>query len=92
VLRRIFENISYYENHCNQKSDTSFLIFLDSAADQLRLRDLRLAPGDVIATGTPAGVGFTRKPPTFLAPGDIVRSQGGKRSALRNPVVDEAAH
>jgi 2-keto-4-pentenoate hydratase/2-oxohepta-3-ene-1,7-dioic acid hydratase in catechol pathway len=89
VLRRIFENISYYENHCNQKSDTSFLIprLINYACEILRL-----APGDVIATGTPAGVGFTRKPPTFLAPGDIVRSQGGKRSALRNPVVDEAAH
>jgi 2-keto-4-pentenoate hydratase/2-oxohepta-3-ene-1,7-dioic acid hydratase in catechol pathway len=71
VFRHIFENISYYENHCNQKSDTSFLIFLDSAVDQLRLRDL-LVPGDVIATGTPAGVGFTRKPSMFLAPGDIV--------------------
>jgi 2-keto-4-pentenoate hydratase/2-oxohepta-3-ene-1,7-dioic acid hydratase in catechol pathway len=81
VLRRIFENISYYENHCNQKSDTSFLIFLDSATDQLRLRDLRLVPGDVIATGTPAGVGFTRKPPTFLAPGDIVEVEVEKIGA-----------
>jgi 2-keto-4-pentenoate hydratase/2-oxohepta-3-ene-1,7-dioic acid hydratase in catechol pathway len=89
VLRRIFENISYYENHCNQKSDTSFLIFLDSAADQLRLRDIR--PGDVIATGTPAGVGFTRKPPMFLVPGDVVEVEVEKIGVLRNPVVDEAA-
>jgi hypothetical protein len=77
VFRRIFENISYYENHCNQKSDTSFLIFLDSAADQ---RDL-LVPGDVIATGTPAGVGFTRKPSMFLAPGDIVEVEVEKFGA-----------
>jgi hypothetical protein len=80
VFRRIFENISYYENHCNQKSDTSFLIFLDSAADQLRLRDI-LVPGDVIATGTPAGVGFTRKPSMFLAPGDIVEVEVEKIGA-----------
>jgi hypothetical protein len=80
VFRRIFENISYYENHCNQKSDTSFLIFLDSAADQLRLRDI-LVPGDVIATGTPAGVGFTRKPSMFLAPGDIVEVEVEKFGA-----------
>jgi 2-keto-4-pentenoate hydratase/2-oxohepta-3-ene-1,7-dioic acid hydratase in catechol pathway len=48
-------------------------------------------PGDVIATGAPAGVGFTRKPPTFLAPGDVVEVEVEKIGVLRNPVVDEAA-
>jgi 2-keto-4-pentenoate hydratase/2-oxohepta-3-ene-1,7-dioic acid hydratase in catechol pathway len=33
-----------------------------------------LYPGDVIFTGTPAGVGFGRKPPRYLAPGDELRS------------------
>jgi hypothetical protein len=47
--------------------------------------------GDVIATGTPAGVGFTRKPPMFLAPGDVVEVEVEKIGVLRNPVVDEAA-
>jgi 2-keto-4-pentenoate hydratase/2-oxohepta-3-ene-1,7-dioic acid hydratase in catechol pathway len=46
-------------------------------------------PGDVIATGTPAGVGFTRKPPIFLKPGDVVEVQIEKIGTLRNPVIDE---
>ena len=48
-------------------------------------------PGDVIATGTPAGVGFTRKPPMFLVPGDVVEVEVEKIGVLRNPVVDESA-
>jgi 2-keto-4-pentenoate hydratase/2-oxohepta-3-ene-1,7-dioic acid hydratase in catechol pathway len=36
---------------------------------------MTLRPGDVIATGTPAGVGFSRKPPITLQPGDTVRLQ-----------------
>jgi 2-keto-4-pentenoate hydratase/2-oxohepta-3-ene-1,7-dioic acid hydratase in catechol pathway len=48
-----------------------------------------LVPGDVIATGTPAGVGFTRKPPVFLTPGDVVEVEIENIGVLRNPVVDE---
>lgn len=48
-----------------------------------------LAPGDVIATGTPAGVGFARKPPVFLKPGDVVEVEIEKIGVLRNPVVQE---
>jgi 2-keto-4-pentenoate hydratase/2-oxohepta-3-ene-1,7-dioic acid hydratase in catechol pathway len=47
-------------------------------------------PGDAIAAGTPVGVGFTRKPPMFLAPGDIVEVEVEKIGVLRNPVVDAA--
>jgi 2-keto-4-pentenoate hydratase/2-oxohepta-3-ene-1,7-dioic acid hydratase in catechol pathway len=50
-----------------------------------------LEPGDVIATGTPAGVGFTRKPPIFLVPGDVVEVEVEKIGVLRNPIVDERA-
>ena len=48
-----------------------------------------LEPGDVVATGTPAGVGFARKPPRYLQDGDevIIRIQG--IGELRNPVVAE---
>ncbi|MDW8354412.1 MAG: fumarylacetoacetate hydrolase family protein [Bryobacterales bacterium] len=48
-----------------------------------------LEPGDVVSTGTPPGVGFARKPPRFLRPGDevVVRIQGV--GELRNPVVAE---
>jgi 2-keto-4-pentenoate hydratase/2-oxohepta-3-ene-1,7-dioic acid hydratase in catechol pathway len=49
-----------------------------------------LAPGDVIVTGTPAGVGLFRKPPTFLTAGDIVEVEISGIGTLRNVVADEA--
>lgn len=48
-----------------------------------------LSPGDLIFTGTPPGVGFARKPPVFLRPGDTVEVEIEKIGALRNPVVAE---
>ena len=48
-----------------------------------------LEPGDVIATGTPAGVGAMQNPPSFLRAGDIVRIEIDGIGALENPVVDE---
>jgi 2-keto-4-pentenoate hydratase/2-oxohepta-3-ene-1,7-dioic acid hydratase in catechol pathway len=51
---------------------------------------ITLEPGDVIAMGTPAGVGFKRTPPEFLKPGDVVAVSGsGPLGTLENPVVDE---
>jgi 2-keto-4-pentenoate hydratase/2-oxohepta-3-ene-1,7-dioic acid hydratase in catechol pathway len=49
-----------------------------------------LEPGDVIATGTPSGVGFVRKPPRYLEPGDTVRIELERVGVLENPVVAEA--
>jgi 2-keto-4-pentenoate hydratase/2-oxohepta-3-ene-1,7-dioic acid hydratase in catechol pathway len=49
-----------------------------------------LEPGDVIATGTPAGVGFARKPPRWLKPGDQVTVRVEGLGELTNPVVAEA--
>ncbi|MGH2843824.1 MAG: fumarylacetoacetate hydrolase family protein, partial [Solirubrobacteraceae bacterium] len=50
---------------------------------------VELEPGDVIATGTPSGVGFTRKPPRFLTPGQTVRVEVTGVGSLSNPVADE---
>jgi 2-keto-4-pentenoate hydratase/2-oxohepta-3-ene-1,7-dioic acid hydratase in catechol pathway len=50
----------------------------------------RLAPGDVIATGTPGGVGFTREPPVFMKAGDTVIVEIEKIGRLENPVGTEA--
>lgn len=47
---------------------------------------LTLEPGDIIATGTPSGVGFARKPPVLLKPGDVIEVVIEKIGALRNPV------
>jgi 2-keto-4-pentenoate hydratase/2-oxohepta-3-ene-1,7-dioic acid hydratase in catechol pathway len=50
----------------------------------------RLEPGDVIATGTPGGVGAKRKPPLWLKPGDQVEVELDHLGILRNGVSDEA--
>jgi 2-keto-4-pentenoate hydratase/2-oxohepta-3-ene-1,7-dioic acid hydratase in catechol pathway len=49
-----------------------------------------LEPGDVIVMGTPAGVGFVRKPPLWMKEGDIIEVEIERIGVLRNPIVDEA--
>jgi 2-keto-4-pentenoate hydratase/2-oxohepta-3-ene-1,7-dioic acid hydratase in catechol pathway len=72
-----------------QRSNTRNLIFgvPDLIAELSRV--MTLEPGDVIATGTPAGVGFARKPPVFLKPGDQVEISIARIGSLSNPVVAE---
>ncbi|MES2401993.1 MAG: fumarylacetoacetate hydrolase family protein [Pseudomonadota bacterium] len=48
-----------------------------------------LAPGDVIVTGTPGGVGARRQPPVWMAPGDVVEIEVAHVGILRNVVADE---
>ena len=48
-----------------------------------------LVPGDVIATGTPSGVGFSRKPPVFLHDGDVCEVVIERVGTLRNPISKE---
>jgi 2-keto-4-pentenoate hydratase/2-oxohepta-3-ene-1,7-dioic acid hydratase in catechol pathway len=50
--------------------------------------EITLEPGDVIATGTPAGVGVFRDPPIFLEPGDRVRCEIEGIGRLENPIVE----
>jgi len=50
---------------------------------------MTLLPGTVILTGTPSGVGFARKPPVFLKPGDTVEIEIEGIGVLRNPVAAE---
>lgn len=52
---------------------------------------MTLAPGDIISTGTPPGVGFARKPPVFLKPGDEVEVEIEGIGTIRNRVVAEPA-
>ncbi len=49
-----------------------------------------LIAGDVISTGTPEGVGFARKPPLWMKPGDVVEVEIGGIGVLRNPIVAES--
>ncbi|HAX45130.1 MAG TPA: 5-oxopent-3-ene-1,2,5-tricarboxylate decarboxylase, partial [Solibacterales bacterium] len=48
-----------------------------------------LEPGDIISTGTPGGVGFARKPPRWLKPGDEMEVTIDGLGTLKNPVVAE---
>lgn len=72
-----------------QRSNTRELIFRIPEIVEHISSVVTLEPGDVIATGTPAGVGFARKPPRFLQPGDevVIRIQG--LGELRNRCVAE---
>ena len=72
-----------------QNSNTRELVFGVPALIEFISSVVTFEPGDVVATGTPAGVGFVRKPPRYLKDGDevIVRIQG--IGELRNPVVAE---
>lgn len=52
---------------------------------------MTLKPGDILVTGTPAGVGFARKPPLFMKPGDVCEIEVEGIGLLRNPIIDERA-
>lgn len=72
-----------------QQGNTRNMIFTvaDSIAYISQL--MTLEPGDIISTGTPEGVGFQRKPPIFLKPGDTVEVSIEKIGSLKNPVVGQ---
>jgi 2-keto-4-pentenoate hydratase/2-oxohepta-3-ene-1,7-dioic acid hydratase in catechol pathway len=72
-----------------QDSNTSDMVFTCAQLIAFASNFMTLEPGDVLATGTPEGVGFTRKPPLFLKDGDIIELEIEKIGILRNPVVSK---
>jgi acylpyruvate hydrolase len=70
-----------------QRSNTRQLIFKIPDTVEYLSQVMTLDPGDVISTGTPAGVGFTRKPPRWLRPGETVRVEIAGLGVLENPVA-----
>jgi 2-keto-4-pentenoate hydratase/2-oxohepta-3-ene-1,7-dioic acid hydratase in catechol pathway len=71
-----------------QDSRTSNLVFGIPALIEFVSRSITLDPGDIISTGTPAGVGVFRDPPVYLEPGDRVRVEIEGIGSVENPVVD----
>lgn len=69
-----------------QRSTTANMIFRIPRLIAELSRGMTLLPGDVIATGTPEGVGFARKPPEFLQDGDVMEIEIDKIGVLRNRV------
>ena len=74
-----------------QDSNTSSMIFSVARTMVILSEIMTLEPGDLIATGTPEGVGHPRNPPLWLKPGDRISVEIEKIGTLSNPVVDEAA-
>jgi 2-keto-4-pentenoate hydratase/2-oxohepta-3-ene-1,7-dioic acid hydratase in catechol pathway len=72
-----------------QHSNTRELIFKIPELVEFLSSVFTLEPGDIVSTGTPAGVGVARKPPRFLKPGDDVAVRVESIGELRNPVVAE---
>ena len=70
-----------------QDSNTNQLIFGVPELVSFLSETITLEPGDVIATGTPPGVGFARKPPVFLKDGDQMEIEIHKLGTLANPVA-----
>ena len=70
-----------------QDSHTGHMIFSIPRLIAYASTIFTLVPGDVIATGTPAGVGWSRKPQRFMKPGDVVEVEIEGIGTLRNPVV-----
>lgn len=74
-----------------QNSNTSNLVFGPRALISILSQTLTLQPGDVISTGTPAGIGGARKPPAFLQPGDRVEVEVGGIGMLVNTFIAQPA-
>ncbi|MGC1779429.1 MAG: fumarylacetoacetate hydrolase family protein [Xanthobacteraceae bacterium] len=72
-----------------QDSDTADLYFSIEELISYASRSMTLYPGDVIATGSPAGVAFFMKPPQFLQPGDVVRCEIEEVGVIENRVRAE---
>ena len=74
-----------------QDASTDDLIFNVATLISLLSEACTLLPGDLLVTGTPAGVGFARKPPLFMKAGDVCEVEVEGVGTLVNPVVDDPA-
>jgi 2-keto-4-pentenoate hydratase/2-oxohepta-3-ene-1,7-dioic acid hydratase in catechol pathway len=78
---------SYVSGELMQDSQTSDVLFSVQALIECLTRLITLQPGDVVSTGTPAGVGTFRDPPRYLQPGDTVSVEVDRIGVLTNPVT-----
>jgi 2-keto-4-pentenoate hydratase/2-oxohepta-3-ene-1,7-dioic acid hydratase in catechol pathway len=73
-----------------QSSHTGHMIFPIPRLISYASTIFTLVPGDVFVTGTPAGVGWSKKPPVFMKPGDTVEVEIEAIGVLRNPIAAQA--
>ena len=72
-----------------QDARTSDMVFDVASLIQILSSAMTLEAGDMIITGTPSGVGYTRQPPVFLKPGDVCEVEIEKIGILANPVISQ---
>jgi len=77
---------THLNGELRQDTNTRDLIFDIPACIEACSNGITLYPGDIIATGTPAGVGIGFKPPKYMVPGDVVRLEIEGIGVLENPV------
>jgi 2-keto-4-pentenoate hydratase/2-oxohepta-3-ene-1,7-dioic acid hydratase in catechol pathway len=77
---------TYVNGEVRQDEPTANMLFSAARLLEFVSRYITLEPGDIVTTGTPAGVGTFRTPPAFLAPGDVVEVRVDAIGRLRNPV------
>ncbi len=73
-----------------QDARTEGMIFSVAKLISAWSQGMTLEPGDLLMTGTPSGVGFARKPPEYLQPGDVVEAEIDAIGLLRNPVLERS--
>ena len=84
---QVLDISSRVNGETKQSSNTRYMVFTVPRIVAELSAGMALEPGDVILTGTPSGVGFARKPPEFLRPGDVMEMEVEGIGVLRNPVV-----
>jgi 2-keto-4-pentenoate hydratase/2-oxohepta-3-ene-1,7-dioic acid hydratase in catechol pathway len=77
----------YVNGEQRQAGNTSDQLFPVAVLIESLTRNITLDPGDVVSTGTPAGVGAFRNPQLWLQPGDVCEIEAAGIGRLRNPVV-----
>ena len=80
---------TWVNGELRQESNTKQLIFDCFALVEHLSTAFTLEPGDIVATGTPSGVGIALRPPKLLKHGDVVRIEIEGLGRLENPVIDE---
>ncbi len=70
-----------------QDGNTADMVFKVADLVSILSQVMTLEPGDIIVTGTPSGVGFSRKPPVFMKPGDSCEVEIERIGTLRNTIV-----
>lgn len=82
----------WVNDELKQDDSTEHMLFDVAAIISALSRVLTLEPGDILATGTPSGVGFARTPPEFLRPGDLMRTEVEGIGSLQNRIGEAQPH